>query len=522
MKITDMPQGIIDLLETIIEGDEAWPDPEEIVTDLDPVEPFSDSLLPAVLYRFVADISHRMQCSADFVAVALLTMIGSVIGATCSVRPKQRDDWSVVPNLWGGAIGRPGTLKSPAIAEAMKPLSWLEIDAASQHQSEMATYIRQKVEREFELKLLKNDKALKPLSPDFEEKKKRIVELTLQDADEEPKLPRYRTNDATVEMIGELLRDNPRGLMVMRDELVGLLVSCDKHGHEGDRAFYLEGWNGTDQFATDRIGRGSILISRLCLSLFGGIQPAKLQSYIWDAIAGYGNDGLLQRFQLMVYPDESKDWKLVDQAPDVEARDHIINLVRALAKADFVALGATKDDENSIPYFRLALSAQTVFNKWLIKMEGRLCRIEDPIIVEHLSKYRKLVPALALIFHLVDVVGGQRDGKKGISKEAVSLAIAWSIYLESHAIRIYSMALDPVKPAALKLAEKIKAGALRDGFSERDIYKHEWSGLKDAEIVGRACQELEMDYWIRRRPHEGGRGRPASPCYDINPALIKE
>ena len=60
---------------------------------------------------------------------------------------------------------------------------------------------------------------------------------------------------------------------------------------------------------------------------------------------------------------------------------------------------------------------------------------------------------------------------------------------------------------------------LQDGFSERDIYKHEWSGLKNAEIVSHACQELEMDSWIRRRPHEGGRGRPASPCYDINPAL---
>lgn len=38
----------------------------------------------------------------------------------------------------------------------------------------------------------------------------------------------------------------------------------------------LEGWNGTKPFATNRIGRGSITIPRLCLSFFGGIQPGKL------------------------------------------------------------------------------------------------------------------------------------------------------------------------------------------------------------------------------------------------------
>nr|VFJ75704.1 MAG: Protein of unknown function (DUF3987) [Candidatus Kentron sp. FW] len=61
---------------------------------------------------------------------------------------------------------------------------------------------------------------------------------------QEPKAPlprRYKSNDTTVEKLGELLRDNPAGLLVMRDELVGLLASWDREGREGERAFYSYG-----------------------------------------------------------------------------------------------------------------------------------------------------------------------------------------------------------------------------------------------------------------------------------------
>jgi hypothetical protein len=71
-----------------------------------------------------------------------------------------------------------------------------------------------------------------------------------------PVLRRYKTNDSTVEKLGELLRDNPAGLLVQRDELVDLLASWEREDRQGDRAFFLEAWNGDQSFDTDRIGRG--------------------------------------------------------------------------------------------------------------------------------------------------------------------------------------------------------------------------------------------------------------------------
>src|SRR5208337_5133671 len=67
-------------------------------------------------------------------------------------------------------------------------------------------------------------------------------------------------------------------------------------------------------------GRGSIHVPACCVSMLGGIQPARLRSYLADALQdGPLNDGLLQRFQLLVYPDIPQDWQYVDRAPRGEA-----------------------------------------------------------------------------------------------------------------------------------------------------------------------------------------------------------
>jgi Protein of unknown function (DUF3987) len=69
---------------------------------------------------------------------------------------------------------------------------------------------------------------------------------------------RLIVNDTTVEKLGELLNQNPNGVLIFRDELTGFLRTLDCESHETDRAFYLEAWNGTRRFVHDRIGRGTI------------------------------------------------------------------------------------------------------------------------------------------------------------------------------------------------------------------------------------------------------------------------
>jgi hypothetical protein len=202
-----------------------------------------------------------------------------------------------------------------------------------------------------------------------------------------------------VEKLGELLRENPAGLLVLRDELVGLIATWEREGREGERAFFLEAWNGNQSFDTDRIGRGHISIPNLCASIFGGIQPDKLTVYLEQAAYALANDGMLQRFQLLVYPDPRR-WEWRDRAPDKAARDAAFAVFEQLADFDPLAWGAAPaDDFAKFSHFRFSDEAQAVFIEWSGDMHcGRMPNEDEPIIRQHLAKFDKLFPALALVF----------------------------------------------------------------------------------------------------------------------------
>jgi putative DNA primase/helicase len=85
--------------------------------------------------------------------------------------------------------------------------------------------------------------------------------------------------------------------------------------------------------------------------------------------------------------------------------------------------------------WRFSPTAQLLFEEWLVPFENEI-RGNDlhPALISHLSKYRKLIPALALIFALVDAP----ENGKVIHEHALLRALAWCDYLRSHAERIYA------------------------------------------------------------------------------------
>lgn len=342
--------------------------------------------------------------------------------------------------------------------------------------------------------------------------------------DQAPKVPvlrRFKTNDTTVEKLGELLRENPTGLLVMRDELVGLISSWDKDGREGERAFYLEAWNGNGSFDTDRIGRGSIFIPTLCVSIFGGIQPDKLIAYLEQAANALANDGMLQRFQVLVYPDH-RAWEWRDRIPEKDARDRAANVFETLAEFDPAALGATPADSFvKFPYFRFDDEAQEIFVEWSGELHRTKLPAEDhPIIAQHLAKYDKLFPALALILHLMDCAATGRRGP--VTRQAALRAAAWCEYLEAHARRCYGLLVDDGLRAAKALAVKVRQGKLQDGFTARDIRRNQWRGLTTDEAVQAALDWLEDEDWLRTVEVGGtgpGTGR-RTWRYSINPKAV--
>jgi putative DNA primase/helicase len=234
---------------------ENWTEPREIVEALLPVPAFDMQLLPEPIGRWVADAADRTQCPPEFPAVGAVVAIGSIIGRGVTIRPKQYDDWTVVPNLWGAIVGRPGTLKSPALGEALRHVRHLEADEYARH---VGVFAEWEVTSEI-TKARRGSIVRKGARSSADASIIKAEALAVQEVPN-PMERRFLVNDTTVEKLGEVLAGSPRGVLVVRDELTGWLSGLDKDGHESDRPFYLEAWNGTGAFTYDRIGRGTVRI----------------------------------------------------------------------------------------------------------------------------------------------------------------------------------------------------------------------------------------------------------------------
>jgi hypothetical protein len=469
-----------------------------------------ESFIPAAIRSWIVDTAERTQVPIEFLAVPAIVALGSLIGGKVGICPKAHDEWTVISNLWGIIIGRPGVMKSPAIAEATKPIGRLAYEAAEAFKTDKADADAAAQVLKLRIEALQSNlKSAIKKNQDVSAQQGELSDLMAQLDEAAAYEHRYIVNDGTVEKIGELLNQNRNGLLILRDELSGFLRTLDKAGRDGDREFYLEGWNGNGRYTYDRIGRGTLHIDALTLSILGTIQPGKLRKYVAGALQyGGGDDGLLQRFQLVVWSDNLPEWKNIDRWPDKDAKDQAFAVFRALDEFKAESVGAYQQDDN-IPVLRFSSEAQKLFDEFRGGLEKRLRSAEmlaTPAFESHLAKYRSLMPSLALIFHLVDVTNGG-ESKNGVSLEAAQLAAAWCEFLEAHARRVYAPELQTSVNAAHALAEHIKVDDIESGCSVRDIYRRQWSGLTTVDVVQAGLDELAKASWVRVETQQAG-GRP--------------
>lgn len=486
-----------------------WPEPQSIPDGLAPVAAFDIAFLPDSIAPWVADIAERMQCPPDFVAVPAMVALGAVLGRRVGIRPQRRTDWVEVPNLWGCIVGRPGAMKSPAMSEALKPLHRLEKAAREEHATALASH-----QRDADMHKLRAEVAREAARAAL---KKRIPASTADDltAPEAPKAKRHVVNDTSYEALGEILADNPNGLLAFRDELVSLLRTLDREDNAAARGFFLTAWNGTSGYTFDRIMRGKTHIEAACLSLLGSTQPGRLAEYVRRAVSGgAADDGLIQRFGLLVWPDYSGDWRECDRWPDTVARETAWSAFDRLDALDPAAVGAEHDQFEALPFLRLDDAAQAVFSSWRLGLEKALRGVDmAPALESHLAKYRKLVPALALINHLAD------GGAGPIRETALVRALAFAEYLETHARRAYGAGLANEADVAKLIVARIRKRDLVDGFTARDIQRKAWSGLTDADAIKAGLELLADLDWIAAETSETG-GRPRT-AYAINPRALR-
>ena len=213
----------------------------------------------------------------------------------------------------------------------------------------------------------------------------------------------------------------------------------------------------------------------------------------------------MQRFQLIVWPNAPQEWRYVDRKPDTDALERAANVYRRI----------TEMDARNPLRLQFDVQAQALFEEWLTDLERRI-RDENlpPAMQAHLSKYRSLMPSLALLFSLAD---GLTDN---VPLPQAQLACDWCDYLETHANRVYASQTRPEHHAAISLSRRLSKGWNRDQgmFTVRDVYRNSWSALDSPEAARGALQVLEEYGWVRLERNAPTPGRP-SEIYRINPRI---
>lgn len=110
---------------TSSKSEEVWQEVRPWEVMLSPVLPVKDPVIPQRLRPWLKDIAYRMRCPTDDAVSPAVIMISSLIGTRLTTKPKAKDSWTVVPNLWGAAVGDPSAMKIPFASEVFKSLSKL-------------------------------------------------------------------------------------------------------------------------------------------------------------------------------------------------------------------------------------------------------------------------------------------------------------------------------------------------------------------------------------------------------------
>ncbi|WP_395750013.1 DUF3987 domain-containing protein [Prosthecobacter sp.] len=499
-------------------GEDA-PRPLPLGAALPPVKPFDTAWLPAPFRPWIADIAERMQCPPEFPAVAAMAALSSIAGRRFCIQPKEKDDsYTEFPHLWAMLIGSPSLMKSPAMQAVMRPLRELEKMVSKEHEAEVGQ--RQANEIEARMKRGALEAAARKAAKNGEAfDYSQLVESV---GGEPPPLRRFIVNDASIEALGEVLRDNPTGTLLYQDELAGLFALLEKDGNQSLRAFLLQAWSGKEGYTFDRIGRGRRYVEACALSLLGSIQPGVIAAHVREANGhSAGADGFLQRFSLMVWPDVNPHWQDVDRPlcrdAEWEASD-VFHAFENVTTAQLLKNGVQTNRDN-IPTFHFAPDAQELFNDWRRVLELRLrSGVMTPAIEAHLGKYRKLVPALALLIHVAEQPSG------GVTLSALQRAISFADCLESHAHRVFLSARVAESDAVRTLLKKLCDGSagLPEEFKVRNVRNKNWSGLTRTEDAESACELLAEHRWLIAtvKPAGAHGGRPTT-TYHLNPQAIK-
>lgn len=370
--------------------------------------PFPLHALPPTLRRYLEEAAHAKEAPVEFVAVPMLAALGTAIGASRRFRIERT--WPELPTLYTAVVALPASGKSPAEDAAMLPVYRQGKVLNQRYRLALEDYKRE-------------HQAWEQEAADARKKKARVPEEP-----EKPVKERIRVGDTTVEALQLRMVENPRGLVLARDELAGFFNSLNQYRQGADREFWLSQHSGRVPAIDRKSADESYDIDYPCVSVVGSIQPEKLG--VLDIEAG---DGMVERF-LFAWPDARRQPDS-EQDVSVEAEDAYCEIWDRL-----YALGM-EEDEFGNPAPRDVPLAEGLVPAWKAYKRALKDGADEPGVSSFmrgvLGKMKAHFPRFALILALVRTVESG-DPREEVRREDLEGAWELANYFVAQSYRVYT------------------------------------------------------------------------------------
>lgn len=326
-------------------------------TSIDPKEIIN--VFPDFIKDFILDQVKAYKKPVEFYLAGVLSASSIAIGNSLNL--KFAEGWKVPASLFISIVGNSGLGKSPALKACLKPIFELENTMFKTYKGELADY----------------------LALDKEDQKTEDVPVRRE----------LYLNDTTIEAVLRVLSDNPHGLLIYRDELLGWVKSMNAYKSGSDVETWLSIWSCASTKVTRQNGN-EYTIPRPFASVVGGIQPAKLL----DIVKGGNLDnGFFYRF-LFVYPDDQKMKVPTNNGSNPDIAKKYEETIKAL----FVRSKALEFEKSNS--FLLSDDARRKYNDFYGELCDKVNNANDDSYQSMIVKLLEYTLRFALNLHTLDLV----------------------------------------------------------------------------------------------------------------------
>ena len=427
---------------------------------------FPLEIFPKAIRDIIEALEEYENYNVDFSSASFLTVFAAAMGNTWSVR--FMTGWVSRPIIYMVLVGSPSCGKTPPLQQAVAPLLKLDGEYDMIYCKEMETYRRWE-----RMSAKQREKHFLP---------------------EEMKMPQRKCHvvvDSTVEALIGALRDNPRGVLIYKDEIDSLLSNFNRY-NGSDESYFLSLFSGTPFKYSRKSNNEHIFLANPYCSIIGTTQPGRLGEQ-------FGGKRMMNGFSsrfLKVYPeiDEMPSWN--DTAmPDgvLEEWERIIRRV--------ITVTPSTDQEGKATSIELLFSQEAKLRviQWKDEVNNKAYAETDSDAVRALcGKLETYLVRFCLVIQIMHCICGE-SGMDKIEPGTAELAIRLTEYFRNMESRI---------------APEIETGILDNRFTE--LLGNLRDSFTTAEAVREALQLGISESSVKRFLRDGGRGfvkKKSHGCY---------